>query len=179
VFHSEGKAKLLLFDASHGYKISTLQEKVNGGLLAADFQLSYNGDYDGDCLTDLILLSQSETSGVFQFLKGDIYNYYTVSSVYTLDEPVHHFSFQDISTTFVMQTSMAKAIYSFCCTAERSRCTIIPIVTPRFARGSTRLSTSRSRKPLQRRSRGFPWAERYIAVRCCCSGTTTTTDMRI
>jgi len=47
---------------------------MNGALLPSDFQLSYIGDYDGDCLTDIILLTQSDNSGVFQFLKGDIYN---------------------------------------------------------------------------------------------------------
>ena len=76
---------MLLFGANYTYNISRLQEKVNGSLLPSDFEQSYNGDYDGDCLADLILLTQSANSATFQFLKGDIYNSYTASNVYTLN----------------------------------------------------------------------------------------------
>lgn len=109
VFHSQGKAKLLFFKQDYTYTITNFEQKIKGGMVA-DFQQSYIGDYNGDCLTDLILLNQSDGKAIFQFLTGDIYNYYTVRTFYTLDEHVHHFTVQDLSTFDSIQILMVKMI---------------------------------------------------------------------
>ena len=65
------------------------------------FMHSFNGDYDGDCLTDLILHAKTEVATSLLFFKGDSHNNYKLVSSFVPASKIIHFTVQDISSYIV------------------------------------------------------------------------------
>lgn len=64
VYHSLGVAYFLLFTLNNTltYAITDLGSLINNGDTVQGFRVSFNGDYDGDCLTDIVLLKENVNS---------------------------------------------------------------------------------------------------------------------
>jgi hypothetical protein len=81
LFHAKGVANVLLFDLNEALSFTTtpLSELVDNGSSITNIAHLYNGDYDGDCLTDLIILkpdSSNPSNSILQFIRGSETNEY-------------------------------------------------------------------------------------------------------
>lgn len=74
-----------------------LEEAIGGQIDPKDYSHSSVGDYNGDCLTDLVLLALNDPFPVLEFYVGSSDNSYTYSHMILIQEPIVHFSIQDMS----------------------------------------------------------------------------------
>lgn len=83
LYHANGIANVLLFELNETLTFNTtsLSELVENGSAITNILHSYNGDYDGDCLTDLIILKadpSNPANSILQFIRGNENNQYNL-----------------------------------------------------------------------------------------------------
>lgn len=107
LYHKAGIANVLVFSFNEtlSYDITPLGEFIDEGSSVINAKYLYNGDYDGDCLTDLVILKPhplNNSKSVLQFIRGSETNQFTFVKDIIIHESVLHFTLQDISTGFVI-----------------------------------------------------------------------------
>lgn len=81
LFHVSGLAQVLQFEMNEtlSYTVTPLGQLIDNGTSVTSIKHSYNGDFDGDCLTDLIILKPNPSnavSSILQFIRGSETNQY-------------------------------------------------------------------------------------------------------
>lgn len=79
MYSKDGIASLVLFskdDDSYKYEIKTLSSMISGSSSINSYAYSFNGDFDGDCIADLILQKSilnedGSSSSILQFMRGN------------------------------------------------------------------------------------------------------------
>ena len=107
LYHKAGIANVFVFDINETltYDITPLGDFIDDGASVTNAKYLYNGDYDGDCLTDLVILKANPLNNlqsVLQFIRGNETNQFTFVKDVIIPESVLHFTIQDISTGFAM-----------------------------------------------------------------------------
>jgi hypothetical protein len=100
LYSQGGVAKLLTFEEEDkSVVVSVLSDLVEGGQPIASFKHSYFGDYNGDCLPDLVLLTKTaDGKSKLQFMSGTTTNTLTFAYEAVFEDHIHHFTIKDISS---------------------------------------------------------------------------------
>lgn len=115
LYHKKGIANVLVFNFNDTltYDITPLGDFIDDGSTVTNAKYLYNGDYDGDCLTDLVILKPDPLNrmhSILQFIRGNETNQFKFVKDVIIPESVLHFTLQDISSVYVMQITMARMI---------------------------------------------------------------------
>lgn len=99
LYSQGGAAKLLTFsEEDKSVRVRLLSDLVEGGQPIVSFKHSYFGDYNGDCLPDLVLLTKTaEGKSKLQFIGGTTTNTLTFAYEAVFEDHIHHFTIKDIS----------------------------------------------------------------------------------
>jgi hypothetical protein len=101
LFQKNTFVQVLIFDNASEYRVEDFNTLIAGASLAEGFVYAFNGDYDGDCDADLILLS-SAVGSTLHFFKGSAQNKYMKAYNIAFEQPITHFAVQDISKIYPM-----------------------------------------------------------------------------
>lgn len=107
LYHKAGIANVLVFNFNDTltYDITPLGDFIDDGSSVTNAKYLYNGDYDGDCLTDLVILKPDPLNNlrsILQFIRGNETNQFKFIKEVIIPESVLHFTIQDISNGYVM-----------------------------------------------------------------------------